>query len=224
MQPDVLSAQREEEKPEFLSPQDLTQSEPLSMPDPTPAVIPPPALPAKRTRSRVNFAAIGLSLLVLLLLLGLGWVGYWAYTLNTDLVTTQGQFAALQADHSKLQAEYSTLKSDNEKLNADLTQSRADLEKANTDLTTTQADLDKSKDENKLLNDQIETAGGLAEVLCVTAMSDSESDILKIDRLITEADNQSLTKQWDTFTNSPSEEAFTSFFEYLIFATRESLR
>jgi cell division protein FtsB len=224
MQPDVLSVQREDEQSEFLSAQELTQSEPLSIPDSTPAVSPPPAIPAKRTRSRLNFAAIGLSLLVFLLLLGLGWVGYWAYTLNTDLMTTQGQFAALQADHTKLQAEYTTLKSDHEKLNADLTQSRADLEKANTDLTTTQADLDKSKDENKLLNEQIETAESLAEILYVTAMWDSDSDILKIDRLITEAANQSLTKQWDTFTNSPSEDAFTSFFEYLIFATRESLR
>lgn len=113
---------------------------------------------------------------------------------------------------------------EHEKVNAELSQTKTDLEKANTDLTTVQGNLDKSKDEAKLLDDQIETAGGLAEILYVMAISDSESDILKIDRLITEVNNQELTKQWDTFANSPSDEAFGSFFEYLIFATRESLR
>jgi hypothetical protein len=109
-------------------------------------------------------------------------------------------------------------------VNAELSQTKTDLEKANADLTTAQAALDKSRDGNKLLNDQIETAGGLAEILYVMAISDSESDILKIDRLITDVNNPELTKQWDTFANSPSDEAFGSFFEYLIFATRESLR
>lgn len=56
------------------------------------------------------------------------------------------------------------------------------------------------------------------------AISDRESDILKIDRLINDVNNQALTKEWNIFANSPSEDAFSSFLEYLIFATYESLR
>jgi hypothetical protein len=232
MQPDLPSTQREDEQPEALSPQDLTPSEPLSTPEaaplePTPvveAVAPQPALPAEKKHSKLNFAAISLALLAFLLLLGFGWVGYWAYTLNTELTTTQGQLAALQADHAKLQAEYTTLKSENGKLNTDLTQSKTNLEKANTDLAATQADLKKSKDLNKEISAQIEEASGLTEILYVMMISEGETGILKMDRLITEAGNKELTKQWDNFTRSPSEDTYGSFLQYLIFATRESLR
>jgi septal ring factor EnvC (AmiA/AmiB activator) len=181
-----------------------------------------PAIERKRTK--INIAVIGLSLLVVLLFLAFGWVGYWAYTLNTELTTTQGQLAALQAEHAKLQTNYAALTSDNEKLNAELTQSKADLEQANTDLTTAQADLSKSKDQGKKLDTQIEAAGGLAEILYVMAISDNESDILKIDRLINETNDTQLIKEWDTFTRSPSEDAFNTFFNYLLMATRNSLR
>ena len=232
MQSDLLSPQREEERPESLSTQELIPSESLSLPDaaqrePSPvavAVAPTPMPAIERKRTKINIAVIGLSLLVVLLFLAFGWVGYWAYTLNTELTTTQGQLAALQAEHAKLQTNYAALTSDNEKLNAELTQSKADLEQANTDLTTAQADLSKSKDQGKKLDTQIEAAGGLAEILYVMAISDNESDILKIDRLINETNDTQLIKEWDTFTRSPSEDAFNTFFNYLLMATRNSLR
>ena len=214
MQPDLLSAQREEERPESLSPQDGTQFESQSK----------PALPTQKKRSGWIFATVGLVLLLFLLFLGFGWVGYWAYTLNTELTTAHSELAALQAKHDKLQADYRTLTSENVKLNADLTQSTAALERANSDLTTAQADLEKAKAQNKDLNAQIDTASNLAEILYVISISDNEAGILKIDRLVNEAENKELTKQWDTFTTSPSEDGFSAFLEYLIFATRESLR
>ena len=119
---------------------------------------------------------------------------------------------------------YTALTSENEKLNADLTQFRIDLEKANTDLTTAQADLSKSKDKGEKLDAQIDTAGKLAEILYVMSISDDESDILKIDRLVTESKNRELMKQWDTVTTSPSEDAFVAFLNYLVLSTRNSLR
>jgi chromosome segregation ATPase len=151
-------------------------------------------------------------------------VGYWAYTLNNDLNTAQQQVAALQAEHAKLQTDYTTLTGEKEKLNAELTQSKADLEKANTDLTSVRADLSESKQRGEKLDSKIETAGTLAEIFYIAAMSDEESDILKIDRLINESNNQELMEQWDTLTQSPSENAFGAFFDYLVVEIRESLR
>jgi uncharacterized protein HemX len=227
MQPDLLSPQREEEQPESLLSQDLSSVPDTSPPEPSPvaeAVAPTAAPATQKKRLKLNIATLALALLVLVMFMAFGWVGYWAYTLNTELTTTQGQLAALQAEHAKLQTDYAALTSDNEKLNAELTQSKADLEQANTDLTTAQADLSKSKDQGEKLDAQIETAGGLAEILYVMAISDNESDILKIDRLINETNNTQLIKEWDTFTRSPSEDAFNAFFNYLMMATRNSLR
>jgi hypothetical protein len=233
MQPDLLSAQREEEQaPESLSLQDPMPPETLSAPDPVQrepisvveAVAVKPAVSAEKKRSGLTIAVIGLVLLVFLLLLSFGWVGFWAYTLNSEFNTAQQQLAVLQAEHAKLQTDYAALTSENEKLNTDLAQSKADLEKANTDLTSAQADLSKSKQEGAKLADQIDAAGKLTEILYVTTTLDEESDILKIDRLINGSKDKELAKQWDTFTGSPSEDAFGAFIEYLVSGIRNSLK
>ncbi len=210
MQTNLLSAQQNEQT-ESVSPQDVVKP-----PESTPVV--------KKKRSKLIVAWIGLGLFAVLFLLSFAWVGYWAYTLNTELTATQQQYSALQTEYDKLTSGHTALTLEHEKVNTELSQTKTDLEKANTDLTTAQGDLDKSKGRGEKLDAQIDEAGKLAEILYVMAISDSESDILKIDRLINEVNNQELTKQWNTFANSPSEEAFGSFFEYLIFVTRESLR
>ena len=232
MQPDLLSVQEEEEQTQSLPLQDLTPSESLStaeitQPEPIPvmeAVDTKPALAPQRKRAKLNIAAIALTFLSFLLFLSLGWVGYWAYTLNNELTITQGQLAALQAEHSKLQTDYATLTSENEKLNTDLSQSKADLEKANAELATSQADLSKSKEKNVKLEAQIDTAGSLAEIFYVLAISDDETGILKVDRLVTEIKDKELMKRWDAFTGSPSADSMGTFLEYLAAATRNSLR
>ncbi len=210
MQTNLLSAQQNEQT-ESVSPQDVVKP-----PESTPVV--------KKKRSKLIVAWIGLGLFAVLFLLSFAWVGYWAYTLNTELTATQQQYSALQTEYDKLTSGHTALTLEHERVNTELSQTKTDLEKANTDLTTAQDDLDKSKGRGEKLDAQIDEAGKLAEILYVMAISDSESDILKIDRLINEVNNQELTKQWNTFANSPSEEAFGSFFEYLIFVTRESLR
>jgi hypothetical protein len=232
MQPDLLSAQREAEVPESLPPQDLTPAESLSTPEvahPEPisvleAIAAKPALAPQKRRAKLNTAVIGLVFLVFLLFLSFGWVGYWAYTLNAELTATQRQLSALQAKHDKLQADYAMRTSENDKLNADLTQSKTDLEKANTDLATAQADLSKSKEKGERLDAQIDTASSLMEILYVMTISDNDSDILKIDRLVNESKDKELKKKWDTFTRSPSEDAIGAFLDYLVLASRNSLR
>ena len=232
MQPDLLSAQREEEQSESLPLQKPTQFESLSAPEiaqPEPtavtaAVDAKPALPPQKKTAKLNFAVIGLAFLVFLLFLAFGWVGYWAYALNAELTTTRGQLVALQAEHGKLQNDSTKLISDNEKLNADLTQSRADLEKANTELTAVQADLSQAKEKSEKLDAQIDTASSLTEILYVMTIIDNQSGILKIDRLVNESNDKELMKRWDTFTRSPSEDAMSAFLEYLVVTARNSLR
>jgi septal ring factor EnvC (AmiA/AmiB activator) len=205
MQPDLLSVQREEEQPDVVSPQERTQAESLSMTmsesalqEPYPAaetVKPIPSPTKEKNRSKLNIAVIGLSLLLFLLLLSFGWVGYWAYTLNTELTTSQGQLTALQANYDKLQTDYTALMTEHEKLNAELTQSRADLEQTNTDLTAARGDLSESMQRGEKLDAQIDRAGKLAEVLFVWNTMDNPSDIFKLDTLINETSDKDLIDQ-----------------------------
>ncbi|MBI5351924.1 MAG: hypothetical protein HZB50_04730 [Chloroflexi bacterium] len=85
----------------------------------------------------------GLVLFLISVMLVAGGLGYWAYTLNTDLTKANEQLAALQG-------KYDSLESENSKLSADLTQSNADLENTRKELSTARKDLDaktkKSKD------------------------------------------------------------------------------
>ena len=232
MQTDLLSVHQEDEQAEFVSPQDLTQSEPLSISDaapivPTPAketANPQPVLTTEKKRFKLNFAVIGLVLFAFILFLAFGWVGYWAYTLNTELMSTQQQLSALQAKQDQLQAEYTTLTGEKDKLNDDLIQTKTDLEKAKTDLASAQADLSQSKQNGDKLQTKIRKASDLVEILFVTATLDEESDIFKIDRLITESNNQELIQQWDTFTGNPSDNAFGEFLDYVILEARNSLK
>lgn len=232
MQPDLLSAQEEEKQSEALSPQNTTHAEPISAAEVSQLESrvgeEPPTLKTSRVvekkRSKLNLVAIALGLLIVVLLAAFAWVGYWAYRLDSELTSTRQQLTSLQAEHAKLTSEYAALTSEQEKLNAELTQTTADLEKANTDLTAAQAELDKSKKQIKDLESKIDMAVQLTEVLYAWTMTDDASDIFKIDTLIKETGNQQLISQWNTFTKSPSDDAFSVFMDYLITAIRNSVR
>lgn len=220
MQPDLLSTQQEEEQLGSLNSQDLAQE---ARPYLMEGAVQPGSAPTAKKHSRWKLAAIGLVSLLFVLLLGLGWMGYWAYTLNAELTSSRQQLAALRSSHDQLQAEYTTLDSENEKLNVELSQSKTDLDKANVDLKSAQARLDASEAQNRGLNARIDTASDLAEILYAVATSEDDADILKIDRLVNAAGNDELTRHWEAFAESPSEDAFNTFFTFLLFATRESL-
>jgi septal ring factor EnvC (AmiA/AmiB activator) len=230
MQTDLLTTRPADKQPESISPQDQLTSETPSAPempkfDPAPTLDAFPAVRVEKKRSGLKIAGIILaSLTTLAVLLSFAWVGYWAYTLNNELNAAKQQLTALEAEHTKLQADYVALTNENEKLNDDLTQSRADLETSNTDLTSTRADLSKSKQNEEKLQTRIDSAGQLMEILYVMTTSDHESDILKVDRLVTESRDQELLKQWDNFTESPSEDAITAFFEYMVSEIRNHLK
>jgi|WetSurMetagenome_2_1015567.scaffolds.fasta_scaffold39883_3 septal ring factor EnvC (AmiA/AmiB activator) len=226
MQPDLLSPEKEENQPASSSPQENTPPILLSSNDGQIEIPPaeeatninPP--PAGRKRSKFNLAYLALGVLVFLLLAAFAWVGYWSYDLSAELITTQQQLAALQADHAQLQTDYATLKSENEKLNTELTQARADLEKTNTDLAAVQSDHAKSQDQNKTLKAKIDKASKMAEILSAFTAIQSENDFLKLDKLIRDSRNQDLLAEWNNISN---EEDFRNFLNYLVLAIRDSL-
>ena len=219
MQPDLLSPEKEEHQPEAL--------ESASLPEGTNIVsIPPqesvPAAPPVMKKSKLP--AIALGVFLFLLLAAFAWVGYWAYTLSTELASTQQQLGALQAEHEKLQSDYTTLTGEKEKLNAELTQSKADLEKANTDLAAAQTSLAKTDEENTALQAKVSKASKLVEILYSSTTMNGPSDIIRIDSLVTQTKDQELIKQWNSLADSPSEDKFGTFFIYLIEAAHKSLK
>lgn len=181
-----------------------------------------PLVEKKRSKFRLIYLAFGL--LVFLLFALSAWVGYWAYDLSTELVTTQQQLTALQGKYDQLQADYTTLTGEHENLNADLTQAKADFEKMSAELAAAQTNLTKSQEQNRELTAKLKKAGKLAEILYLWTTMDGPSDVLAVDRLITETRHQTLMKEWDQLTSYPSEFSFTKFLDTLILAARNSLK
>lgn len=181
-----------------------------------------PLVEKKRSKFRLIYLAFGL--LVFLLFALSAWVGYWAYDLSTELVTTQQQLTALQGKYDQLQADYTTLTGEHENLNADFTQAKADFEKMSAELAAAQTNLTKSQEQNRELTAKLKKAGKLAEILYLWTTMDGPSDVLAVDRLITETRHQTLMKEWDQLTSYPSEFSFTKFLDTLILAARNSLK
>jgi septal ring factor EnvC (AmiA/AmiB activator) len=215
MQPELLSPEKEENQPQSSDPEEAQPETPPA--EETKEFNPSPA----KKHSRFNLAYLALGALVFLLFAAIAWVGYWTYNLGTELTTTQQQLAALQAEQSQLQTDYETIKSENEKLNNELTQSKADLEKANTELAAAQSDLTKSQDQGKSLNAKIDKASKLAAILYAFSTVESQTDFFNLDKLIKESKNQAVIAEWKKIS---TEEGFRNFLEYLILATRDSLK
>lgn len=217
MQPEPL-AQNETPQPEPVPSQEVPQPE-----------IPP--IPEKKPAKKANIAAIVLGVLVFILLVGVAGLGYMAYSLNTQLTTTQQQLSstqqqltALQESHDQLQSEHSSLKSDHEKMTADLNQTKTDLGKSNADLAATQTSLKSSQDQNTEMSDKIDLARKQAEILYAFSTVNGASDILKIDSLIRAINDKQMLAKWDRFTSSPSTENSVDFLLYLMSSISDILK
>jgi len=91
----------------------------------------PPVAELKKSPMKINFLAIILAI-VLLILAG---VGYWGFTLNTSLKATQGTLTTLQGKYDSLTSEKNTLASNLDTITAELEATKAELEKTKTDLS-----------------------------------------------------------------------------------------
>lgn len=173
-------------QPDPFTPQEVHQPEPSAQPE---ALEPKPTPVQGKKPSRWNIAAIVLGFVMFIFLVAAVGLGYWAYALNGELVSTQQQLTTLQKEHVKLQEDYAKLTNDNEKLNADLIQIKTDLTQAQTDLDKANNNLSTTQDQNKTLNAKFYKVSKLAEILYVSAQSQNNSDIIKIDALINSTNN-----------------------------------
>lgn len=199
-------------QPDPLTPQEVQQSEPA----------PTPVQETKVTKR--NLTTVILAIFLVVLLIVVAGLGFWAYQLNSNLIDTQQQLTALQGEHTELQADYTKLKGDNEKLTGDLGQSKADLEKTSGDLTTAQAELKKSQDQNKGLQTKTTSASKKAEILYAFSVGSTAKDILAIDTMIKATNDQELIGNWNNFVSAPTAESSTKFLLYLIGAIRDELK
>lgn len=216
MQPDPLTSQETDQPGQSTQPEIL---EPKS------------TLAQGKKPSRWNIAAIVLGVFMFIFLVAAAGLGYWAYALNGELVSTQQQLTALQKQHVKLQGDYAKLTSDNEKLNADLTQTKADLtqtkadlDKANNDLSSTQNDLKTSQDQNKTLHAKIDKISPLVEILYTSTTSQSNSDIFKIDALVNSTNDNQLIAKWNKFADTPSANGYADILLYLVTELHNDLK
>ncbi|MGE5251342.1 MAG: hypothetical protein ACM3QS_14140 [Bacteroidota bacterium] len=129
---------------------------------PAPFISSPEQTHVQKGRSRTW--TVLLLILVILLAAGAAALGYWGYTLNNSLLTSQQKL-------SQLQSQYDQLKTENEGLNTQLTDvkaqlatSQADLKSTQADLTTAQADLKKEQETSKTLQAKITKEAKLVDV------------------------------------------------------------
>ena len=210
MQSDPLSPLPEENQPGSLSAPD--EQKPLQS-------------PVREVNAQKRGPITGILVIFLVILLvAVAGLGFWAYQLNSNLVATQQQLTTLQNDYADLQSEHATLKSDHEKLTTDLSQANTDLEKSNGDLTTAQADLQKSQDQNKGLNTRVDLASKKAEVLYAIANVSNAAEFLAIDALVKSTRDDQLLAQWNNFVAAPSAEGSGNLILYLIGSIRDSLK
>ncbi|HEX2994813.1 MAG TPA: hypothetical protein VHP14_08315 [Anaerolineales bacterium] len=235
MQPNPFTPAEEEKK----NGQEPAQSE-VRLPDPPPAPAPSPVpapaarpapapVQAKKPSQVGGIAAVLLGLVVIVLLIAVAGLGFWAYSLNTKLADTQQQLTALQGDYGKLQTDYTVLTSEKEKLNADLTQAKADLEKANADLATAQTDLQKARDENKAVGAKMDKAGKLADVLFTWFTSEDASGLIKVDAKIKATSDTKLASLWEKYLtavaqNKPGTSEFGDLLIHLVTSLNDNLK
>lgn len=104
------------------------------------------------------------TIFLVILLIALAGVGYWAFSLNTTLKATQSELTTLKGDYANLTTEKNKLSSNLDQTTAELETTKAELETTKAELTTAQADLSKANSEVTSLKATIKKAWLFAEV------------------------------------------------------------
>ncbi len=207
---------------EPMSTQDEAQPQPSSLPVSQP--VEPPVVQPQQVAKRSNVFGILMVLFSLLLFFIAAGLGYWAYTLNTQLTATQQQLNTLQTEHTQLKADYETLQADNGKLTTELTQTKADLEKNKSTLADAQAALTRSHDQNAALLTQVNAALRKAEALYDFANVKEAKDFFTVDSAIRATHDNQLISQWEKLASAPSAQNSTDLILYLIGSIRDTLK
>jgi len=178
---------------------------------PNPPLAPQNVQPARQEKQNPVFAILGTVfgvVLLCILLAGAAGLGYWAYTLNTQLTTTQQQLASLQSD-------YNALKSSNDKLTSDYAKSQSDL-------TTAQADLKKAQDQNKSQQANMDMASKKVKV--IEAIFWNKQTDSAIESLVKATNDSQLLTKWNKLKLSTSQSNALDFGDYLFSSLYNNLK
>lgn len=177
----------------------------------------PGVSPVTKPPRKFNFKI----LFLIILLLAVAGVGYWAFQLNTSLRAAQESLATLQG-------KYDDLASENDRLTTEFGQVSSDLEKTNTELAstndtlkTTRADLIKSNQEGSDLQTKMKKAGLYVEIMR-GAFRDKDTLLQTFLKVLLVKDSK-LTELYETYLKSRSSSNLLKWSSYLISTTVEIL-
>ena len=183
----------------------------------------PPPMPSYTPQKKpgVNIFGISMTIVSLLLLCAIAGLGYYAYTLNTNLTATTESLNALQAEHDALKADYATLQGDNTQLNADIAALQAELDTTKSDLATTQTDLKTAQDQSAALQTKIDAA--LLKLDVVIGIFVDEKTDKGIEADIRATRDTKLLDLFQAFISSGTSRDLDNFFTYLFESIVEEL-
>ena len=138
------------------------QSDPSIPQEPQPA---PPVAETKPAPRKINFLTIFLGIAVVFLCLALAGLGYWAFTLNTNLQATQADLSELQGKYDSLTTEKNKLSNDFDQTSTELEAVKDELENTKGDLSTAQSDLADSKDAAAALRTKMDKASQYVAIM-----------------------------------------------------------
>lgn len=170
-----------------------------------------PLTPAREEKRNPVFAILGTVfgvVILCILLAAAAGLGYWAYTLNTQLTATQQQLASLQSD-------YDALKSSNDKLSSDYAKSQSDL-------TTAQADLKKAQDLTKTQQTNMDITSKKVKV--VEAIFWNKQNDSAIESLVKATNDSQLLTKWNKLKMSTTQANAVDFGDYLFSSIYSGLK
>lgn len=161
-------------------------------------------------------------LFLILLILAVAGLGFWAFQQNTNLKAAQMSLATLQGKYDNLIAEKGRLTTEFGQVSSELEQTNTELASTNETLKTTRADLSKSKQEASDLEAKMKKAGQYVEVMR-GAFKDKDNFFATLLKVMLVKDTK-LTELYDTYLKSRSSADLLKWSSYLISTAVEVLK
>jgi septal ring factor EnvC (AmiA/AmiB activator) len=160
-------------------------------------------------------------LFLIILLLAVAGLGYWAFQVNTNLKAAQESLATLQGKYDDLASENGRLTTEFGQVSSDLEQTNAELASTNDALKTTKSDLSKSNQEASDLQEKMKKAGLYVEIMR-GAFQDKDTLLQTFLKVLLVKDSE-LTSLYETYLKSRSSSDLLRWSSYLISTTVEIL-